>query len=174
MVILNFPSGSSRYQNVIKDFMKDIKSSLAIYERFNDYWTIFRDMSVFIVRFLLNYIALEGVIPQGYKFVTNYEKLIANDDAESFYRGRPLRAQILQMRPHHVCALLKIGKLDFSPMKAASLFERLEYGWMHRRISPHRSNVLTTPLRLSRYARVWSSMQAGLYSALFRRYKHNC
>lgn len=55
-----------------------------------------------------------------------------------------------RMRPHHVRALLKIGKPDFSPMKAAPLFERLEYGWMHRRISPHRSNVLTTPLRLSR------------------------
>jgi len=95
MIILNFSSGFSRYQNVIKDFMKDIKSSLAIYERLNDYWAIFRDMSVFIVRFLLNYIALEGVIPQGSKFVTNYEKLIANDDAESFYRGRPLRVQIV-------------------------------------------------------------------------------
>jgi len=49
MVILNFPSGFSRYQNVIKDFMKDIKSSLAIYERLNDYWAIFRDMRFFIV-----------------------------------------------------------------------------------------------------------------------------
>jgi len=54
------------------------------------------------------------------------------------------------MHPYHIRALLKIGKPDFSPMKATPLlFERLEYGWMHRRISPHRSNVLTTPLRCS-------------------------
>lgn len=38
------------------------------------------------------------------------KKIIANDDAEPFYRGRSLW---VQMRPHHVRALLKIGKPDF-------------------------------------------------------------
>lgn len=38
--------------SVIKGFMKDIKLSLAIYARLNNYWVIFYE---FIVRFLLKY-----------------------------------------------------------------------------------------------------------------------
>lgn len=38
---LNFSSNYRAIPEVIKNFMKDIKLSLVIYERLNDYWAIF-------------------------------------------------------------------------------------------------------------------------------------
>lgn len=75
-------------------------------------------------------------------------------------------SQRRQSRPHHAArALLRIGKPDFSPIKPTP--PRPGHGRMlpHRRISPHRSNVLTTSLRFSRYASVFVCDRAELYDA---------
>lgn len=140
----------SRYQNVIKDLTKNINLSLAIYERLNSYCTILYDERFYSQVFSeLNGIrhTYKSTIPWRSKFVTNYEKVIANEKPRNDF----VEAVLYECRCVLIMlVLLKIGKPDFLPMKAALLlFERLEYGWMHSRISPHRSNVLTTPLRLS-------------------------